>query len=427
MLSANFLLIKSAPLSKAEKRSLFMIFSSTYLDMYDLTLFVGYSIYLSAIILPPLKLFHALAAFSIVLVTVQLAKVFGIALFYYLMDSYRQNIIRAPQVIALCYLLLVLIPRYSQIGIWSLVIFWALRLIQGVAFGFELGFAINYSNMNFNRQNKHFIYYFILFSSEAGALVSILFNRLLVDHGMSVYMIDLFWRLQFLIGCLFILANLKFRIKHRNIINKHSKFSQQSFFYTIKYYWRYILLRALINSLQVCLIVMVIFRVPSLLHLAMGFSYAKINLILLGVMVMGFVGANFARFLTLTYSPVTLMKILYILVAISSICWIVFNGDNHYYVFWLYFAGFIYGLFIRLTPIVLYRVLDFDVHNRLTGCYLANILAYSVFGSLAVLFLDTSRVLTHSFHNYASEVIIFIVSILGFLALRVYTKHFTSI
>jgi MFS family permease len=427
MLSTNFLLLKSAPLSKAEKRSLFMIFSSTYLDMYDMALFVGYSIYLSAIVLPPLKLFQALLVFSIVLFTVQLSKIFGIILFNRLIERYQRNIIRAPQVIGVCYLFLALIPDYSQIGLWAFAVFWMLRLIQGAAFGFEIGFTINYSNMNFNRSNKRFMYYFILFSGEIGALVSILFNRLLVDHGMSVYMFDLFWRLQFFMGCLFILVNLKFRVKHRRTMDSYSKFSRTSFFYTLKHNWRYILLRSLIISLHVCLIVMVIFRVPNFLHLAMGFSYARINVILLTVTVMGFVGANFARILALVYSPVRLMKIFYILVAVFSLFWMIFDGNKHYYVLWVEIAGFVYGVFVRLTPMVLYRVVDFDVHNRLTGRYLGNILAYSVFGSFAVLCLDLSRVYTHNFHDYAPAFIILVVSLLGFMALRVYTKHFTQV
>ena len=63
---------------------------------------------------------------------------------------------------------LALIPSYSQIGLWSFIVFWVLRLIQGDAFGFELGFTINYSNMNFSQTNKRFIYYFILLSGEMG-------------------------------------------------------------------------------------------------------------------------------------------------------------------------------------------------------------------------------------------------------------------
>ena len=103
------------------------------------------------------------------------------------------------------------------------------------------------------------------------------------------------------------------------------------------------------------------------------------------------------------------------------------DGNKHYYVLWVYIAGFVYGVFVRLTPMVLYRVVDFDVHNRLTGRYLGNIFAYSGFGSLAVLCLDLSRVYTHNFHNYAPEIIILVVSILGFIALKIYTKHFTQI
>lgn len=427
MLSTNFLLVRSAPLNKAEKKSLFMIFSSTYLDMYDMALFVGYSIYLSAVLLPPLKLFQALLAFSSILFTVQLSKIFGIILFNHSIEKYRRNIIRAPQVIALCYFFLALIPNYSQIGLRSFIVFWILRLIQGVAFGFEIGFTINYSNMNFSQENKRFMYYFILFSGEMGALVSILFNRLLVDHGMSIQTFDLFWRIQFFIGCLFVLVNLMLRVRHRHILNNYSNFSRRSFFYTLKRNWRYILLRSLIVSLHVCLIVMVIFRVPFFLHLAMGFSYVRINIILLAVTVVGFIGANFARALALFYSPVKLMKVFYVLVILFSLVWIVFGGNGRYYLLWIYIVGFVYGVFVRLTPMVLYRVVDFDVHNRLTGRYLGNIFAYSVFGSLAVFCLDLSHAYTHNFHDYAPELIIMVFSTLGFIALKIYTKHFTQI
>ena len=57
---------------------------------------------------------------------------------------------------------------------------------------------------------------------------------------------------------------------------------------------------------------MVIFRVPFFLHLAMGFSFVRINIILIAVTVVGFIGANFARALALFYSPVKLMKVFYV-------------------------------------------------------------------------------------------------------------------
>ena len=96
-----------------------------------------------------------------------------------------------------------MIPNYSQIGLRSFIVFWILRLIQGVAFGFEIGFLINYSNMNFSQENKPLCITLFCFLGD-GALVSILFNRLLVDHGMSIQTFDLFWRIQFLlVVCLF--------------------------------------------------------------------------------------------------------------------------------------------------------------------------------------------------------------------------------
>ena len=75
------------------------------------------------------------------------------------------------------------------------------------------------------------------------------------------------------------------------------------------------------------------------------------------------------------------------LVILFSLVWMLFGGNGRLLFIMDLYCRICIWVFVRLTPMVLYRVVDFDVHNRLTGRYLGNILAYSVFGSLACLLL----------------------------------------
>lgn len=77
MLSYNFFLIKSSPLRQIPIRTMLFIASIIYLDMYDLAMYVGYSVYLSPVLLPPMELYSAFLVFSSIFVASQFSKVVG--------------------------------------------------------------------------------------------------------------------------------------------------------------------------------------------------------------------------------------------------------------------------------------------------------------------------------------------------------------
>lgn len=424
MLSYNFLLLKSAPLSQVERKSLWLIFCSTYLDMYDLALYVGYAIYLKPVLLPPTKLYDAFLIFSLILGITQLSKLVGVFLFNYLISSYTNNIVRAPLVIGLSYLLLAFIPSYAQIGFWSLYIFILLRVIQGCAFGFELGFTLNFVNMNFNWANKRFLYYFILFSGEIGGVISIFVNRFVVSHGASVLLFDDIIRFQYLFGAIFILFNLIFRIRRGEVKKNYSSFGQKCFFYTIQKNWYYILLRAGILCVSVSLIVMEIFRIPNFLHLSLGISQHTINHLMIILAISAFLGANFAKILSKYFSAVKMLAIIFVLVLIMNTVGIIQQTNKYHYIAGVYCWCFFYGMLIRLTPMVLYKVQDFRRHNRLTGRYLGHTFAYTLWGSITVISMDTSRYFTHNFYDNSPEVVLSIASLISLFALWRYVKHY---
>ena len=424
MLSYNFLLLKSAPLTRVERKSLWLIFCSTYLDMYDIALYVGYGIYLAPILLAPTNIFSIYLIFALIFAAGQLAKLCGIFFFNRLIGNYTRNIILAPITIGLGYLMLALIPSYHLIGTYSIYLFLFIRIIQGFAFGFEIGFTINFANMNFNNNNKRFMYYFILFAGEVGSLVSIFLNRLLVSHGFSIESIDYIIRLQYFMGCLFIIFNLIFRVRHGEIKKNYSHFGQKCFFYTLVKKWHYILLRSGVLCLPVSLIIMAIFRAPNFLHSGLEINQLEINRLMLIMAGVAFVGTNCTKVLVRYTSAMKLLVISYVLICLFTLLSLAVDFNLYHPIFWTIFMSFSYGALIRLNPMVLYKVNDFHRHNRLTGRYLGHIFSYAFWGSVTVVYLDTSRYFTHNFHDSAPEIIIGVSTLISAVTLWRYVKNY---
>jgi len=427
MLSYNFLLLKSAPLTRYEKKSLWLIFCSTYLDMYDLALYVGYSIYLSLILFKNTNLFEDYFLFSAILCLVQFGKLIGLLAFNYFTKSYARNIILAPIVIGAGYLYLAIMPSYHQIGIYSLYLFALVRFIQGIAFGFEFGFTINFANSHFQNNNKRFMYYFIIFSGELGALVSIFFNRFIISHGINIVMVDNIIRFQNFIGFAFILSNVSFRIRYGEVKKHYVSFAQKCFFYTLKKSGGLIILRAGTLCLNVTLLVMVIFRLPNFMHVYLSVGQHYINHVMLILSLVAFLGTNLAKILNRYYSAMKILVVLYFAVVLGCAS-IYFSRVNlHVFVLESIYWSFIYGMLIRLIPVVLYPVTDFNRHNRLTARYLGHTLAYTFWGSVTILTLDLTRFLKHQVFGAELEIIILVAALISALSIWAYLRQFRSI
>ena len=99
MLSLNFFLLKKAKLNSTERKSLAVLFTSTYLDMYDFALYIGYATYLSPLVMPHASRFERLFILSIILISGQFVKLLSIGLYYKLIKYYSINAILSPSLI----------------------------------------------------------------------------------------------------------------------------------------------------------------------------------------------------------------------------------------------------------------------------------------------------------------------------------------
>ncbi len=427
MLSYNFFLIKSSPLRRLPIKTMLFIFGIIYLDMYDLALYVGYSVYLRSILLPHMALYSVFLIFSSVFVASQFSKIIGYLWFNLLEDSYSQkNATRAPRLIGLCYLILALQPTYQDIGIYAFYLFLLIRMIQGFAFGFELAFVVRFANAQSQHKSRRFMFYFMVFAGEIGILVSVFVNRLIISQGWDISLYDYICRLQFFTA--FCLTFLHYIFIERKISLRvySNRFTRLNFLYSLKKDGLYILFRSSILCFNVALIIMIIFRTPNLSHLGLGWPHQLINQTVLRITILSFLGSSFVRLIERKFKPNNMMLFFYFLGIIVCFIWIYFNLVYTQYRLWLYIIAFLYGVFIRLYPLVMYRLADFNSHNRLSNRYLSAFLSYNLFGSITLFALDMAHYHVHSYHDNIALYILIISAAIGIISLQLYTKKFKN-
>lgn len=425
MLSLNFKLIKSSPIRELPYWVLFIIFGVIYLDMYDVALYIGYSIYLHPVFLPKLKLYDAFLLFGTVFLLSQIAKVCGYVWFYLFSKNTKYYLI-APILIGVCYLLLAFHPSYSQVGYSAFYFFAIIRIIQGFAMGFELAFVLQFASSHLDYSSRRFVFYFILFAGEIGALVSVCVNRMIISHDLNFVEYNDLWRLQFIMRFIIILVIfiiIKSKIKAARSLN----FSRLGFIHIFHKEGVYIALRALTLSYQIALLFIIIFRLPAFISLDMGWPHILINRIVLEVSIFGFIGANASRFLTKYISSKKMLYFIHFGGILVNIIWLYRGWIVTEYEWWIVLSAFIYGALIYLNPIFLYYVADFNRRSRLQGRYLGYFFAYSLIGSIIIFTLDFSHYTLQSGNGSGSLYILILTGFFGVIGLNLYTKHFNHL
>lgn len=424
MLSYTISLLRKAPFKELEKQSLWSIFSTIYLDMYDMALYMGFAIYLAPQLLPHVLLYKAGLIFSLILLVSQLAKVTGF-IHYNMTIIHKIHPYGRLLLIAGGYLGIFFAISGSFAGPPALLLFIFCRILQGYSMGHEIGAVINFASASMSRKYHNFLYYVIALSSELGALIAIFFNRLLVTHDIAFVINDKSWVLQTLIGAGFtlILALMRFiyPLKHKSF----SCFTEWSFIETIKNDGISIFLRATVILCHVLLIFVIIFRIPTLLHLGLGWSIGEVNRLVLYMAGFAFLGTNTVTFITKVIKPFQIIRAFFLITIGVTLIWlIVGNNQDHYiYSITLYAMSYVYGVFIRVTPLYLYHVKDMHQRKWLISRYLAYIFSYSVLGPLSVLMLDFSHFIRHAYYDDGPPIVLLLASLIGLIGLFFYSKR----
>jgi hypothetical protein len=327
-------------------------------------------------------------------------------------------------------MIMILFPTYQVVGSFALLYFIMARMLIIFFFGMQLAYIVQLANHeSLKHKNKLPMYVFLLLSSEIGILVSIFVNRLMISHGVSLVHFEDALRLQLLLNMILVVACLK--LKSMNKFNEQLGFNfrRDKLYVLIKHNYKYIFLRTVLISYSALLMVMVIIRIPNTLHVYWGWTQNNVNVVTIQITVLGFIGSYLMKICTKYLNPARLMMIMYLISVVENIIYLygnlLFAGTFNYY--WLLSMGLFYGAFLRLTPLILFDMKDFNPRQQLIGRFISFLLAYVVVIGITLFFIDASYFVYQSDRVPTVLYTLVIVAIFGIISLWAKSKYYANL
>lgn len=218
---------------------------------YDYSLYGNYISILAKLFFPEnIEIVGAFSAFAMGF----LSRPIGGVIFGYIGEKYGRKVTLVWTMIltALSTALIGLLPTYDQVGIIAPILLITLRLIQGIAFGGELGGAITFLLESFaTNNNRGLIGSTVQCATASGILLAIL-----VSSISAFFIADpmITWRIPFLIGGVIALISfyIRYKVEEPELFIQHDNSSIK-----IKYYFQHII-EALTNYKKSALLVIIL-------------------------------------------------------------------------------------------------------------------------------------------------------------------------
>ena len=182
-------------LSKQQKESVFLLQIGTFLEYFDLMLYVHMAVLLNEIFFPPAdpKTIGILTAFAFC--STYALRPLGALIFGYIGDHYgrKPTIIITTGMMALCCFLMANLPTYAEIGISAAVFVSILRVVQGMTSMGEIMGAMIYLTETVKPPRQYSAVASITIASTCGAMAALGIATLTTRYGFN-------WRIAFWIG-----------------------------------------------------------------------------------------------------------------------------------------------------------------------------------------------------------------------------------
>ena len=191
-------------LTKRQKESIFLLQIGTFLEYFDLMLYVHMAVVLNELFFPPTdpKTASILAAFAFC--STYVLRPFGALIFGHIGDNYgrKPTVIITTTIMAICCLIMANIPTYATIGISAAIVVSVLRIIQGMTSMGEIMGAHIYVTEITNPPSQYPAVSSIAIAAAIGSMVALGVATLTTR-------LEFNWRLAFWIGaCVAIVGSI---------------------------------------------------------------------------------------------------------------------------------------------------------------------------------------------------------------------------
>ena len=197
-------------LTKQQKESVFLLQIGTFLEYFDLMLYVHMAVVLNELFFPPTdpQTASVLAAFAFC--STYVLRPFGAFIFGYIGDNYgrKPTVIITTTIMALCCLMMANLPTYAEIGIKAAVIVSVLRIMQGMSSMGEIMGARIYITEITKPPIQYLSVSFISIASTIGSMFALGIATLTTQSGFN-------WRLAFWFGVVIAIIGIVARTKLR--------------------------------------------------------------------------------------------------------------------------------------------------------------------------------------------------------------------
>lgn len=197
-------------LTKQQKESVFLLQIGTFLEYFDLMLYVHMAVVLNELFFPPTEpqMASILAAFAFC--STYVLRPFGAFIFGYIGDNYgrKPTVIITTTIMALCCLMMANLPTYAEIGIKAAIIVSVLRIMQGMSSMGEIMGARIYITETTKPPIQYLSVSFISIASTIGSMSALGIATLTTQSGFN-------WRLAFWFGVVIAVIGIVARTKLR--------------------------------------------------------------------------------------------------------------------------------------------------------------------------------------------------------------------
>ncbi len=182
-------------LSKSQREAIGLLQTGTFLEYFDLMLYVHMAVLLNELFFPKTDPHTAALLSAFAFCSTFVLRPFGALIFEWLGDNIgrKSTVVITTIIMALSSLMMANLPTYAQIGITASWIITICRMVQGVASLGEIVGAEVYLTETIEKPARYPFVSFIAVSSVAGTVVALVVASLFTSFEMS-------WRIAFWIG-----------------------------------------------------------------------------------------------------------------------------------------------------------------------------------------------------------------------------------
>lgn len=182
-------------LNKEQKEAVGLLQIGTFLEYFDLMLYVHMAVVLNELFFPPANPHTAALVAALAFCSTYLLRPFGALLFGWLGDNIgrKSTVVITTSIMSLSCLIMANVPTYAQIGLLSTWIVTICRVIQGLSSMGEIMGAVVYTTEITKPPTQYPAVALIILSSSLGSFAALGIASLVTESGFN-------WRLAFWMG-----------------------------------------------------------------------------------------------------------------------------------------------------------------------------------------------------------------------------------